>query len=103
MAQKVLLITPPFTQFNTPYPATPYIKGFLNTKHIVSNQVDLGIEVILQLFSSKGLGLLFQEVGTRELELNTNCQRIFNLKKEYRKQLSQSLVFFKTEILHSLI
>ena len=34
MNQRVLFITPPFTQLNTPYPATAYLKGFLNTKNI---------------------------------------------------------------------
>jgi hypothetical protein len=42
----VLFITPPFTQLNTPYPATAYLKGFLNTQDINSYQTDLGIEVI---------------------------------------------------------
>jgi hypothetical protein len=95
LAQKVLLITPPFTQLNTPYPATPYIKGFLNTKRIESNQVDLGIEVILQLFSSKGLRSLFHEVGTHDLELNVNCQRIFNLRKEYLKTIDPVIGFLQ--------
>jgi radical SAM superfamily enzyme YgiQ (UPF0313 family) len=56
----VLAITPPFTQLNTPYPATAYIKGFLNTKNISCVQADLGIEVILELFSKKGLTELFK-------------------------------------------
>ena len=47
---KLFLITPPFTQLNTPYPATAYIKGFLNTIDVESVQADLGIEVILKLF-----------------------------------------------------
>jgi hypothetical protein len=47
----ILLITPPFTQLNTPYPATAYLKGFFNTKNIPNHQMDLGIEVILELFS----------------------------------------------------
>jgi hypothetical protein len=46
----VLLVTPPFTQLNTPYPATAYLKGFFNTKNIKSEQADLGIEVTLQIF-----------------------------------------------------
>jgi hypothetical protein len=45
---KLFLITPPFTQLNTPYPATAYIKGFLNTLEVPSEQADLGIEVILK-------------------------------------------------------
>ncbi|MBK7809088.1 MAG: hypothetical protein IPJ51_22810 [Saprospiraceae bacterium] len=35
---KVLLVTPPFTQLNTPYPATAYIKGFLNTLNIETDR-----------------------------------------------------------------
>lgn len=52
--KEILLVTPPFTQLNTPYPATAYLKGFLNTKKISSFQSDLGIEVILEIFSKKG-------------------------------------------------
>jgi hypothetical protein len=61
--KNLLLITPPFTQLNTPYPATAYLKGFLNTKNISSFQMDLGIEVILELFSKKGLERIFQVPG----------------------------------------
>ena len=60
MKTKIFLITPPFTQLNTPYPATAYIKGFLNTKNIESVQADLGIEVIVELFSKQGLQDLFK-------------------------------------------
>lgn len=52
---KVVLITPPFTQLNTPYPATAYIKGFLNTLNVEAFQCDLGMEVILEVFSKKDL------------------------------------------------
>jgi len=38
---------------NTPYPATAYLKGFLNTKGISAFQMDLGMEVILEIFSNK--------------------------------------------------
>ena len=58
---QLLLITPPFTQLNTPYPATTYIKGYLNTLGLPSFQADLGIEVIIQLFSKKGLRQIFSQ------------------------------------------
>ena len=32
MSIKTLLVTPPFTQLNTPYPATAYLKGFFDAK-----------------------------------------------------------------------
>lgn len=48
---RILLITPPLTQLNTPYPATAYLKGlFLSQGHEV-RQVDLGIEVADRVLS----------------------------------------------------
>jgi hypothetical protein len=78
----VLFITPPFTQLNTPYPATAYLKGFLNTKNISSYQCDLGIEVLLQLFSSKGLTEMFASIHPNE-SYSDNVQQILTLKEEY--------------------
>ncbi|MDM1554860.1 MULTISPECIES: radical SAM protein [Chryseobacterium] len=90
----LLLITPPFTQLNTPYPATAYIKGFLNTKNISSYQMDLGIDVILELFSKGGL----QKVFSKEIDLqNTseNTQRIYALREEYLKTIDQVIPFLQ--------
>ena len=42
MSNKLLLLTPPFTQLNTPYPATAYLLGYLLSKDINASQVDLG-------------------------------------------------------------
>ena len=90
----LLLITPPFTQLNTPYPATAYIKGFLNTKNISSFQADLGIEVILELFSKNGI----QNVFNKEINIQTiseNSQRIFSLRDEYTKTIDQVISFLQ--------
>jgi len=57
--QPVFFIIPPFTQLNTAYPATAFLKGFLNTRAISSEQMDLGLETLLSLFSRKGLTRLF--------------------------------------------
>ena len=79
----ILLITPPFTQLNTPYPATAYLKGFLNSKSISSAQVDLGIEVILALFSRDGLSHLFKQIDPSLEDLSPNAIRIYSLRNEY--------------------
>jgi len=92
---KILLITPPFTQLNTPYPATPYLKGFLNTKGIAATQCDLGIEVILTLFSIDGLTMLFAEVEKNKKVLSDNAQRIFNLQNEYLKTIGPVVSFLQ--------
>ena len=43
----VLLVLSPFTQINTPYPSTAYLKGYLEAKGVRAGQADLGIETIL--------------------------------------------------------
>ncbi|TXI67268.1 MAG: radical SAM protein [Flavobacterium sp.] len=91
----ILLITPPFTQLNTPYPATAYLKGFLNTKNISAYQMDLGIEVILELFSKEGLERLFQVSNSRLEEFGANSQRIFTLKDDYIKTIDSVIAFLQ--------
>ncbi|KAA1243624.1 radical SAM protein [Aquimarina sp. RZ0] len=93
----VLLITPPFTQLNTPYPATAYLKGFLNTKTYSSFQMDLGIEVILALFSKNGLTTLF-EVAFRQNRMTTsNSQRIYALRATYLTTIDPIIKFLQGE------
>ena len=89
----LLLITPPFTQLNTPYPATAYIKGFLNTKNISSYQVDLGIEVILALFSKSGIEKVF-EANINEIT-SENSKRVFALREEYIKTIDQVILYLQ--------
>ena len=93
MKQKVFFITPPFTQLNTPYPATAYLKGFLNSKNISSYQTDLGIEVILELFSKDGLIQLFDTIELSKNELSANSKRILYLKNEYIKTIDAVISF----------
>ncbi len=106
MKTKLFLITPPFTQLNTPFPATAYIKGFLNTKNIESVQADLGIEVILKLFSKEGLKDLFKVADFKFIStesstldqvviLSDNSKRIFALQDEYVKTIDAVINFLQ--------
>lgn len=52
---KVLLITPPMTQVNSPYPATPYLTGYLRQCGIQVEQRDLGLDLFHKVFSESGL------------------------------------------------
>lgn len=102
---KLFVITPPFTQLNTPYPATAYIKGFLNTINIESVQADLGIDVILELFSKKGLidlflysENLFKDLSSRaesREDISDNSKRIFALQDEYIKTIDPVIQFLQ--------
>lgn len=60
---RVLLITPPLTQLNTPYPATAYLKGFYSAQGHEVRQMDLGIEVADRVLSREfleSIGLMEQ-------------------------------------------
>ena len=104
MQKTILLISPPFTQLNTPYPATAYLKGFLNTKKITSHQSDLGIEVILELFSKKGFEKVFQKLDDKK-EINQphsspfgkNSKRIIALKKDYLSTIDLVISFLQNK------
>ena len=98
MQSPVFLITPPFTQLNTPYPATAYIKGFLNTKGIPSVQADLGIEVTLAMFNKEGLTKLFKAIRSKEWELSPNCQRILALENNYVNTINQVILFLQGKL-----
>jgi hypothetical protein len=91
----LLLITPPFTQLNTPYPATAYLKGFLNTKGFSSFQMDLGIEVILQLFTEKELKKLFESANSNGTINSANAHRIYSLRNTYIQTIDHVISFLQ--------
>lgn len=90
----IFLFTPPFTQLNTPYPATAYLKGFLNTKNISSFHADLGIEVTLQLFAAKKLRQLFQFIAT-DKTYSENAQRMIALQEDYINSIDHVVMFLQ--------
>ena len=94
MSAKVYLITPPFTQLNTPYPATAYLKGFLNTKNISAFQSDLGIEVTIALFSKTGLQRLFSRIDLTK-EISENARRIIALQDDYIATIEDVILFLQ--------
>jgi len=59
MSINTLLITPPFTQLNTAYPATAYIKGFLNSKNVKATQMDLSIGLFTAVFTKEFINAIF--------------------------------------------
>jgi hypothetical protein len=61
MQTKLLLVTPPFTQLNTAYPATAYLKGFLEEHDVSVSHCDLSIELFTSVFTGEFLADIFQE------------------------------------------
>jgi radical SAM superfamily enzyme YgiQ (UPF0313 family) len=64
---KILLVTPPLTQLNTPYPATCHLTGFLRSQGLLAEQMDLSIELIQNLFTRSGLEEIFETTSHLKL------------------------------------
>ena len=95
MPLKILLVTPPFTQLNTPYPATPYLKGFLNQFGYDVFQADLSIELINRIFSRDGFQKLFDLVKKKGGQLSQNALRIIRNERYYLQTIEQVINFLQ--------
>jgi radical SAM superfamily enzyme YgiQ (UPF0313 family) len=66
---RILLLTPPMTQLNTPYPATAYLTGFLRlhaaARGLELAQADPALELFLRLFSRAGVRRVADELAAR--------------------------------------
>lgn len=80
MSVNTLLITPPFTQLNTAYPATAYIKGFLDSKNVKTTQMDLSIELFTAVFTSDFIDAIFKQADLLE---NYDFSLVWKQKQEY--------------------
>ena len=95
MPKNILLITPPFTQLNTTYPATPYLKGFLKLHGYRVFQADLGIELINRIFSREGLQGLFASVDHSDKQLSQNSLRIMRNEQHYLRTVDHVMSFLQ--------
>ncbi len=79
----ILLITPPFSQLNTPYPATVFLKGFLNEHKYKVKQLDLSIETILTIFSKEGLDEIFNIIASKKDMLQAHHAKMLKSREKY--------------------
>ncbi|WP_165154003.1 radical SAM protein [Parabacteroides sp. ZJ-118] len=91
----VLLVLSPFTQINTPYPSTAYLKGYLESKGVHAAQADLGIETILALFSERGLGELFDEIERRKGRYPAKVRRMLADRRRYIDTIGAVVAFLQ--------
>lgn len=66
----LLLITPPLTQLNCPYPATMVLSGYLKSKNYIVNQLDLSIELTNSIFSYEFVNQIFDSIENQPLSKN---------------------------------
>ena len=97
MTSNLLLLTPPFTQLNTPYPATAYLQGFLHSQGIGAHQADVGIELVLRLFSRNGLAAIFQHLDEIDVEISENSFRIYAMRAQYLKTIDPVISFLQNK------
>src|SRR5688572_10778089 len=66
---RLLLVTPPMTQLNTPYPATAYLTGFIRVHAaglgVAVAQADASLALFLRLFSAPLVARMADELGRR--------------------------------------
>ena len=66
---RVLLVTPPMIQLNTPYPATAYLTGFLRLHAenlgLTVTQADASIALFLRLYSAPLISRMADELRAR--------------------------------------
>ncbi len=94
MEPRILYITPLFSQLNTPYPATTYLKGFTDKYNIYSKQADLSIEVLLQIFSKNGLTKIF-DIAYKNNNDIVKSSRTYLLKDYYIETIEPVILFLQ--------
>ena len=94
MSVNTLLITPPFTQLNTAYPATAYIKGFLDSKNVPTTQIDLSIELFTAVFTKEFIDAIFKQaemLGNKEYEL------VYQQKEDYINKVDSVMNYLRVQ------
>ncbi|MBF9238506.1 radical SAM protein [Hymenobacter sp. BT683] len=97
VSPRILLLTPPLTQLNTPYPATAYIKGFLGGRGYAVTQADMGLQLVLRLFSVDGLQQVFAEIEAGRFRLSDNAKRMLRLQNRYLATITPVIRFLQNK------
>ena len=93
--QRVLLVIPPLTQLNTPYPSITYLTGFLQSRGIQVEQADLGIEMVLRLFSAEGLRSVFKQLHNDTSSLPKEALRMMRAEHRYVDMIEPVIMFLQ--------
>ncbi len=87
---KVLLITPPLLQPNTPYAATPLLTAWLQANGHDAVQADLSLELLLRLFSKEGVAAL-----CRTLEPCEAAEGFLAAEQDYLETIDEVIAFLQ--------
>ena len=91
---KILFITPPLVQLNTPYPATQSLTAFVNDKGYNASQWDLSIELIEKVYTKEFLTPLFEEAYQRD-KLSEKAKAVAMHKDDYLRCVDSVVKFLQ--------
>jgi radical SAM superfamily enzyme YgiQ (UPF0313 family) len=91
----LLFLIPPLTQLNTPYPSTAYLTGFLRSHGYAVVQADLGIEMMLSVFSRPNLVKLFDLITRAEESLAGEAKQMLALRDSYVATIDPVISFLQ--------
>jgi len=94
-APRLLLLIPPLTQLNTPYPSTAYLTGFLKRHGSDVTQADVGIEMVLALLSRDGLSRVFDRVRAMPGDLPGEAEQMLALEQAYLNSIDAVIWFLQ--------
>ncbi len=92
---KIVLLTPPMTQVNTPYPATPYLYGFLKDKGYEVYQRDPSILLFLKLFSNQGLTDIHHELQKKKGIKSASVDFFLKKHEKYKHTIRDVVLFLQ--------
>lgn len=92
----ILLVTPPFTQLNTPYPATSVLTAFLKKEGHNVIQYDLSIDLANRIFTKNFLEQVF-EIAFNKERLSFKAKAVASRKWDYIKSIDTVWSFLKGE------
>jgi radical SAM superfamily enzyme YgiQ (UPF0313 family) len=92
---RVLLALSPLTQFNTPYPSTAYLTSYLAKCGHDVQQIDLGLELILKIFSQEGLQKVTEQIKKIKRR-NELLEFYLDASSDYQKTIADVISFLQT-------
>ncbi|MCB9195152.1 MAG: radical SAM protein [Flavobacteriales bacterium] len=94
MDVKTLFITPPFTQLNTPYPATTYLTGYLRSLNYHCDQCDLSIELFNAIFTSQIITEVFHEA---QQQGNQEFKEVWQQRDKYIRKVDMVIAYLRQQ------
>ena len=92
--RRLTLVLPPLSQLNTPYPSTAYLSRAMKASGVPCEQRDLGIALMLKVFSEAGLKTIFDALEQRE-QLPDPAWHILALRQQHESAIDAVIRFLQ--------